>query len=47
MNNKEKTAAGKEFKNFIAKYPDNPKVTEAHKHLRELGLEAAPARRKN
>jgi len=42
MNNKEKTAAGKEFKNFIAKYPDNPKVTEAHKHLRELGLEAAP-----
>ncbi len=41
MNNKEKTAASKEFKNFLAAYPDNPKSAEAHKHLRELGLEGA------
>jgi TolA-binding protein len=41
MNNKEKTAASKEFKNFLAAYPDNPKAAEAHKHLRELGLEGA------
>jgi TolA-binding protein len=41
MNNKEKTAAAKEFKNFLANYPDNPKAAEAHKHLRELGLEGA------
>jgi len=42
-----KTAAGKEFKNFIANYPDNPKVKEAHQHLRELGLEGPRAPRKN
>lgn len=39
MSNKEKTAAAKEFKNFLANYPDNLKAAEAHKHLRELGLE--------
>jgi TolA-binding protein len=42
-----KTAAGKEFKNFIANYPDSPKVREAHQHLRELGLEGTRAPRKN
>jgi hypothetical protein len=36
-----KTAAGTEFRNFIANYPDNPKAKEAHKHLKELGLESA------
>jgi TolA-binding protein len=46
MNAKHKTAAGTEFKSFIAKYPDSPHVKEAHKHLRELGMEgAAPVRR--
>lgn len=47
MNDKDtKTAAGKEFKNFIANYPESPRVREAHQHLRELGMEG-PARRKN
>jgi TolA-binding protein len=46
MNNKDtKTAAGKEFRNFIAKYPDSPRVREAHVHLRELGLEGPRARK--
>jgi TolA-binding protein len=45
MSNHQKTDAGKEFRNFIATYPDSPKVPEAHKHLRELGLDS-PARRK-
>jgi TolA-binding protein len=40
-----KTAAGTEFKNFIANYPDHPKVREARTHLHELGLDSAPARR--
>jgi TolA-binding protein len=39
MNDKQKTAAGKEFKNFIANYPDSPRVKDAHAHLRDLGLE--------
>jgi TolA-binding protein len=48
MKNKDtKTAAGKEFKNFIATYPDSPKVREAHLHLRELGLEGTRSPRKN
>jgi tol-pal system protein YbgF len=47
MDGKQKTAAGKEFKNFIANYPDSPRVREAHVKLRELGLEGAPARRRN
>jgi TolA-binding protein len=48
MKNKDtKTAAGKEFKNFIANYPDNPKVREAHQHLRELGMEGPGTRRKD
>jgi TolA-binding protein len=42
-----KTAAGKEFKNFIANYPDSPKVREAHQHLRELGMEGTRAPRKD
>jgi TolA-binding protein len=47
MKNKDtKTAAGKEFRNFIAKYPDSPKVREAHLHLRELGMETTPRRNK-
>lgn len=41
-----KTAAGKEFRNFIANYPESPHVKEAHIHLRELGMEVTP-RRKN
>ncbi len=45
MNNHEKTAAGQEFKNFIKTYPDSPKVAEAHKHLRDLGLEPTTRRR--
>jgi TolA-binding protein len=47
MKNKDtKTAAGKEFRNFIANYPDSPRVREAHVHLRELGMDT-PARRKD
>ena len=48
MNDKNtKTAAGKEFRNFIAKYPESPRVREAHVHLRELGLEGPRAQRKD
>jgi TolA-binding protein len=46
MNDKQKTAAGKEFKNFLAAYPDNPRAHDAHVHLQELGLET-PKRRKD
>ena len=41
----QKTAAAKEFKNFIASYPDNPRVKDAHVHLQELGLETPKRRR--
>jgi TolA-binding protein len=44
MDNHLPTAAGKEFASFIKAYPDSPKVAEAHKHLREMGLEI-PKRR--
>lgn len=47
MNNNEKTAAGREFRNFIANNPDSPKVKEAHTHLRTLGLEGPGGRRKD
>ena len=42
-----KTAAGREFRNFIATYPESAHVKEAHQHLRELGLEGTRAPRKN
>ena len=45
LNGKHKTAAGDEFKSFIRSYPDSPHVPEAHKHLRELGMEAPPRRK--
>jgi TolA-binding protein len=47
MKNKQRTDAGKEFKNFISNYPESTHVKEAHLHLRELGMEAAPRNRKN
>jgi TolA-binding protein len=48
MNAKHKTAAAQEFKNFIAAYPENAHVKEAHAHLRQLGMEGpAATRRKN
>jgi tol-pal system protein YbgF len=41
-----KTEAGREYKNLIKRYPDSPNVPNAHKHLRELGMEAtAPKKR--
>jgi TolA-binding protein len=39
MNNHQKTDAGKEFKSFLAAFPDSPKAADAHKHLQDLGLE--------
>ncbi len=46
MHGKHKTAAGTEFNSFLADYPDSPHARDAHKHLRELGLEPlAPSRR--
>ena len=40
MKAKHKTAAGAEFKAFIAKYPDSPRAKDAHIYLQELGMEA-------
>ncbi len=45
MKAKKNTAAGAEFKSFIAKYPDSPRAKDAHVHLQELGLETARRRR--
>ena len=45
LNGKHKSAAADEFKSFIRSYPDSPHVPEAHKHLRELGMEAPPRRK--
>jgi TolA-binding protein len=45
MKAKKNTAAGAEFKSFIAKYPDSPRAKDAHVHLQELGLETAKRRR--
>ncbi len=45
LNGKHKSAAADEFKSFIRSYPDSPHVQEAHKHLRELGMEAPPRRK--
>jgi len=30
-----------EFRSFIAKYPENPRVRDARKHLHEMGLDLA------
>lgn len=45
MKAKKKTQAATEFKAFIAKYPDSPRVKDAHVYLQELGMEQ-PRRRK-
>jgi TolA-binding protein len=45
MKAKKNTAAGAEFKSFIAKYPDSSRARDAHVHLQELGLETAKRRR--
>ena len=45
MKAKKNTAAGAEFKSFIAKYPDSPRAKDAHVHLQELGLETVKRRR--
>lgn len=42
MKNRQKTDAGKEFRNFIANYPESTHIREAHAHLRELGMEVTP-----
>jgi TolA-binding protein len=45
MNDKQKTAAAKEFRNFIANYPDSPRVKDAHEHLRQLGMDTNTRRK--
>ncbi len=35
----QKTDAGHEFIDFLAKYPDGPHAKEAHMHLQDLGME--------
>lgn len=47
MNAKEKTKAAEEFRSFLAKYPDNAHVKQAHRYLRDLGLERTPGRSKD
>ena len=42
-----KTAAGAEFKNFITKYPDSPRVKDARAHLVELGMITQQKKRGN
>lgn len=46
MSDKKKTAAGQEFKSFIANYPENPRVKEARKHLVELGMAPSSSNRR-
>lgn len=41
MDDKQKTAAAKEFRNFIENYPDSPRVKDAHEHLRQLGMDSS------
>jgi len=45
MSDKQKTAAAKEFRNFIANYPDSPRVKDAHEHLRQLGMDTNTRRK--
>jgi TolA-binding protein len=40
-----KTAAGTEFKSFLAKYPDSPRAKDARVHLVELGMASPPKKR--
>ncbi len=42
----QRDAAAKEFRLVIAKYPDSDAATQSKARLRELGLSAAPARRR-
>jgi TolA-binding protein len=39
------SAAGAEFKNFIAKYRDSPRAKDARAHLVELGMATQPKKR--
>jgi TolA-binding protein len=39
------TAAGAEFKNFIAKYPDSPRAKDARAHLVQLGMATSQKKR--
>jgi TolA-binding protein len=39
------SAAGAEFKNFIAKYKDSPRARDARAHLVELGMATQPKKR--
>lgn len=47
MKDGQRTAAGEEFKNFIADYPGNEHMANARAHLRELGLSAPAGARSN
>lgn len=47
MKDGQRTAAGEEFKDFIANYPGNEHIANARAHLRELGLSAPAGARSN